>query len=77
MVADLLTKPLVPTRVLELLEFYGVRYNKSRPWKERKSNQKTVKAFHLPCVLRVILLSVLAVPAKGQGQDEPHAFCGS
>ena len=69
MLADLLTKPLAPIRVLELLDFMGFDtkgINLGR-------NERTTRGCEsVSPTVRVIMLSVLVVPAQGQGEDEPQ-----
>ena len=71
MVADLLTKPLAPARVLELLEFMGFDTAKVILGKK----DKLAKGGEgVPPAVRIVLLSVLAVPVKGQGRGERMGF---
>ena len=69
MVAGLLTKPLAPSRVFELLEFMNcdtAGINLGRKERITKGCDGVSSA------VRVILLSMLAVPAKAQGEDDVH-----
>ena len=67
MVGDLLTKPLATTRVLELLEFMSCETTDINLGKKEKAAKGCNEVS--PAV-RVIILSVLAVPAKGQGEEQ-------
>ena len=65
MLADLLTKPLAPSRVLELLDIMGFDTKGVNLGK----NERTTKGCEgVSPTVRVIMLSVLTVPARGQGE---------
>ena len=66
MVADILTKPLNPTKVLELLMYMGFDMTGIGLVKKGKA----IKASEdVSSAVRVILLTTLATPVKGQGEE--------
>ena len=65
MIADLLTKPLAPAKVWELLEYTG--FDLSQVDKGAKSRRETAAMLN-PSV-RILMVSLLVVPADAQGPE--------